>query len=320
MADIWQRNPTRPTRPFDHQPPHQDGPFRKKRNSWDPDYDSRIMYLERALEDAEKKIRMDGNLTRKVAELERKNRKLERSLGDAEIWIKKLRKKSPPGNCNECNHHELNIDKLEKNNKIMKSALENSERRIKDLEDQINDSAEKMMDAYNNIGCVESGGEKNSKLEENLKKAEERVKQLEEEKDEARKSGLDPESGLIIKRTLEDTEKKVEYFQNGLSRLEKNLKEVKKEKDAMEQSLKNATSSVKVLKEEIEKKDVRAKQLENELKSKSKIIAEKEVDSLTLMKMKSVMQDGNVSEKVDFISQEISSLSNILKKVKDISK
>jgi len=88
----------------------------------------------------------------------------------------------------------------------------------------------------------------------------------------------------------------------------------------MEQSLKNATSSVKALKEEIEKKDVRAKQLENELKSKSKIIAEKEVDSLTLMKMKSVLQDGNVSEKVDFISQEISSLSNILKKVKDISK
>merc|ERR1711936_1177773 len=144
--------------------------------------------------------------------------------------------------------------------------------------DQINDSAEKMMDAYNNIGCVESGGEKNSKLEENLQKAEERVKQLEEEKDEARRSGLDPESGLIIKRTLEDTEKKVEFFQNSLSRLEKNLKEVKKEKDAMELSLKNATSSAKVL---------------------------KEVDSLTLMKMKSVLKDGNVTEKVDFISQEI---------------
>ena len=213
MADIWQRNPTRPTRPFDHHPPHQEGPFRKKRNSWDPEYENRIVYLERALEDAEKKIRMDGNLVRKVSELERKNRKLERSLGDAEIWIKKLRKKSPPGNCNECNHHELNIDKLEKNNRIMKEALENSERRIKDLEDQINDSAEKMMDAYNNVGCVESAGEKNPKLEENLKKAEERVKQLEEEKDEVRRSGLDPESGSILRRTLEDTEKKVFIFE-----------------------------------------------------------------------------------------------------------
>jgi len=322
MADIWQRNPTRPTRPFDHHPhpPHQEGPFRKKRNSWDPEYENRIDYLERALEDAEKKIRMDGNLVRKVSELERKNRKLERSLGDAEIWIKKLRKKSPPGNCNECNHHELNIDKMEKNNRIMKDALENSERRIKDLEDQINDSAEKMMDAYNNVGCVESAGEKNPKLEENLKKAEERVKQLEEEKDEVRRSGLDPESGLILRRTLEDTEKKVEYFQNGLSKSEKKLKEVSREKDALEQSLKSATSSVKNLTEELEKKDARAKQLENELKSKLKTIADKEVDSLALMKVKSALNDGNVTEKVDFISQEIISLSNILKQIKDISK
>jgi len=322
MADIWQRNPTRPTRPFDHHPhpPHQEGPFRKKRNSWDPEYENRIDYLERALEDAEKKIRMDGNLVRKVSELERKNRKLKRSLGDAEIWIKKLRKKSPPGNCNECNHHELNIDKLEKNNRIMKDALENSERRIKDLEDQINDSAEKMMDAYNNVGCVESAGEKNPKLEENLKKAEERVKQLEEEKDEVRRSGLDPESGLILRRTLEDTEKKVEYFQNGLSKSEKKLKEVSREKDALEQSLKSATSSVKNLTEELEKKDARAKQLENELKSKLKTIADKEVDSLALMKVKSALNDGNVTEKVDFISQEIISLSNVLKQIKDISK
>ena len=88
----------------------------------------------------------------------------------------------------------------------------------------------------------------------------------------------------------------------------------------MEQSLKSSTSSVKNLTEELEKKDARAKQLENELKSKLKTIADKEVDSLALMKVKSALNDGNVTEKVDFISQEIISLSNILKQIKDISK
>jgi len=323
MAEIWQRHSVRPARPsdrqFDHNP-HQEGPFRKKRNSYDPEYENRVIFLERALEDAEKKIRMDGNLARKVSDLERKNRKLERSLGDAEIWIKKLRKRSPPGSCNECNHHELKIDKLEKSNKIMKNALENSERRIKDLEEQIDDSAEKMMDAYNNAGSVEVAGEKNLHLEDNLKKAEERIKELEQEKEDARNSGLDPDSVLHLRKTLKETEKKVEHFQSTCKRLEENLQEATKEKEAFEHNLKNVRGSMDTLTRDMKKKEEHSKRLEHELQSKLKTLREKESDSVALTKMKQILNEGNVDGKLNFISQEISSLSSVLKEINNISK
>merc|ERR1712129_664152 len=133
-------------------------------------------------------------------------------------WIKKLKRKSSGET--ECKDHVGKILEMSKSNKIMKNALEKSERRIKDLEEQIDDSAEKMMDAYNNVGCVE--GEKGSKIEEDLKKAEEKILQLEKEKN-ANKSGCDQKTELKIRRALEDAEKEVEYYKTVSVKLEKKL-------------------------------------------------------------------------------------------------
>ena len=121
MSDIRQRIVVKPSRPSDH----HEGPIRKKRNSWDGDSDTKVRFLERALEDAEKKIKMmaagGGNcdLVKKLSDLERKNRKLERSLEDAEACIKTLKRKSHGGK-SDCKDHVEMILEMTKSNKIMK--------------------------------------------------------------------------------------------------------------------------------------------------------------------------------------------------------
>jgi len=302
-------------RPFDH----HDGPFRKKRNSWDGDNDAKIRFLERALDDAEKKIRMmgagsEGDLARKVSDLERKNRKLERALDDAEAWIKKLKRKSPGEN--DCKDHVEKIVEMSKSNKIIKNALEKSERRIKELEEQISDSAEKMMDAYDNVGLMD--GEKSTQAKEDLKRAEEKIKQL--EKKNSIKSGCDPKTELMIRRALEEAEKKVEYFQSSSVTMEQKLSDNKKENDVLKINLENVEDSMKNLEEELKEKDGQMKLLENELNIAKVTIKDKEVDAIALMKVKKLLEAENVEEKVESIAKEFSSLSNILKNIKDLSK
>jgi len=311
---------------------HHDGPLRKKRNSWDGDNDTkdRVRFLEKALEDADKKIRHMGvgsggdkiheDLYRKVFELERKNKKLERALDDAESWIKKLQRKG--GGENECKDHIEKILEMTKANKIDKNALQKGERRIKDLEEQINDSAEKVMDAYDSVGY--DVGEKNLTLEKALKKAEERVKQLEKEKEESKKPGLDSKSELILRRALEDTEKKVVHMESSSMNLkeefELKFKDVKEEKNILITNLEDAKHSARKLKEELKDKESQVELLETELNI-AKLKREEEAgSSLALMNVKKLLADGNVQEKISFISQEFSSFSNILKNIQDLSK
>merc|ERR1712098_313826 len=176
------------------------------------------------------------------------------------------------------------------------------------------------MDAYNNAGSVEVAGEKNLHLEDNLKKAEEMIKELEQEKEDARNSGLDPESVLLLRQTLEEMEKKVEHFQSTCKRLEEKLQEATEEKEAIEQNLKNVRGSKDTLKKEIKKKEEHSKRLEYELKAKLKTLREKENDSEALAKMKQILNEGDMDGKLSFISQEIGSLSSILREINDISK
>merc|ERR1712098_900233 len=136
------------------------------------------------------------------------------------------------------------------------------------------------MDAYNNAGSVEVAGEKNLHLEDNLKKAEERIKELEQEKEDARNSGLDPESVLLLRQTLEEMEKKVEHFQSTCKTLEENMQKATEEKEAIEQNLKNVRGSMDTLKKEMKKKEEHSKRQEHELKAKLKTLREKENDSV----------------------------------------
>ena len=78
--------------------------------------------------------------------------------------------------------------------------------------------------------------------------------------------------------------------------------------------------SVETLKEEVKEKDEKASLLEIELSIAKATIEEKKVDALALKKVKRLLDDESVGEKVDFISQEISSLSNILQNIKELSK
>jgi len=330
MADQRQRIVvTRPSsgRPYDH----HDGPLRKKRNSWDGVNDSkdRVRFLERALEDAEKKVRNMGSgpggdrnhedLYRKVFELERKNKKLERALDDAESWIKKLQRKSAGEN--ECKDHIEKIIEMTKANKIDKNALQKGERRIKDLEEQINDSAEKVMDAYDTVGY--DVDEKNKTLEKALKKAEEKIKQLEKEKDGSKKPGLDSKLELILRRALEDAEKKVVHLESSSMNLkeefELKLKDAKGEKNILVTNLEDAKHSARKLEEELKDKEGQVALLETELNIAKIKTEEEEGSSVALMNVKKLLADGNVQEKIRFISQEFSSFSNILKNIQDLS-
>ena len=155
-------------------------------------------------------------------------------------------------------------------------------------------------------------------MKDDLKRAEEKIKQL--EKKNSSKSGCDSKTELMIRRALEEAEKKVEYFQSSSVTLEQKLSDNKKERDVLTRNLKNVEDSVKNLEDELQDKDGQVKLLENELNIAKVTIEDKEVDALALMKVKKLLEAENVEEKVKSIAQEFSSLSNILKNIKDLSK
>ena len=77
---------------------------------------------------------------------------------------------------------------------------------------------------------------------------------------------------------------------------------------------------METLKEEVKEKDEKSSLLEIELSIAKATIEEKKVDALALKKVKRLLYDESVEEKVDFISKEMSSLSHILQNIKDLSK
>jgi len=277
-------------RPYDY----NDGPNRKKhKSSVALDSSDKVRYLERALEDAEKRIKhlesgSGGDSSRKVSELERKNRKLERALEDAEAWIKKLKRKSP--GVSECETHIGKIDELTKTNKMMKGALEKSEDRIKELEEQVNDSAEKMMDVYNS----EDSSDKIT---------------LDEVGDT---SGCDEKTELAIRRALEESEKKINELKSKLHHREEEKGILKNTVDSLEGSLND-------LMKNMEGKDEQIRLLKNELDIAKVTIKDKEAGAKALMNVRNILEIENVEARAGFISQELTLLSNILRSIKNVS-
>jgi len=277
-------------RPYDH----SDGPSRKKhKSSIASDSLDKVRYLERALEDAEKRIKhlesgSGGESSRRVSELERKNRKLERALEDAEAWIKKLKRKSP--GVSECETHIGKIDELTKTNKIMKGALEKSENRIRELEEQVNDSAEKMMDVYNS----EDSSDKIT---------------LDEVGDAG---GCDANTDLAIRKALEESEKKINDLKSRLHHREE-------EKDILKKTVDSLEGSLNDLMKNLEDKDEQIRVLKNELDIAKVTIKDKEAGAMALMNVRNLLEMENVEARAGFISQELTLLSNILRSIKNVS-
>merc|ERR1712059_77215 len=248
-----------------------------------------------------------------------------RSLEDAENKIKYVNNTKESPDSDNCKDHREKILEMARANKIVTNALSKAENRIKDLEEQIGDSTEKIMNSYNK---VDSESKEVKSLEDALDKAEGKVRELEFKLKHSDKSG---ESPIVLQLALEEKDKIISSQENVIKTLEKNVLE---SAEQFEETLKLSEQRDENLKKEFDesidtmnnlKKVLKEKQdhvavLDNELHSAKVNINELEEKCYKLDKIANIFEANPVSSKLNLLENELKSLSSIFHSVQQLSK
>jgi hypothetical protein len=274
------------------------------------DAEKKIQGLQRIGSDPQKDLKN----VRRIEELEMTNAKLSRALEDAENKIRnndKKRRDSVDGD--NCKDHREKLIEMAKSSKIIKNALTKAEKKVKDLEDQLADSGERIMNSYNT-------DEKITKyLQDSLDKAEVRIKEL-----ELKNTVNGGESSLAMRMALDEKDKKIEMLENksleDKEKLESKIRIIEDQKNALENDLNIYLDTSKKLKEKMKEKQNQLDLLKNEHHVSKNENAKLNEKVSKLDQIVNLIGDSDLIEKLNRIEKEVAAVSTLLKTAEQISK